>query len=144
MNSNLYDSDYFGWTQQQAELLKSGRFSELDTEHLCEEIEAMGRSSPLQLIRHLEVLLAHLLTWRYQPEFHGVRWAAAILEQRRRLIKMLDANPSLKPALHSCFLETYDNARFSAVMETGLTLEVFPVHPPFNLVDALDPDYLPD
>jgi hypothetical protein len=44
MSANLYESDFFGWAQQQAELLKAGQLTELDTEHLIEEIEAMGRS----------------------------------------------------------------------------------------------------
>lgn len=144
MNASLYESDFFGWTQQQAELLKSGRLSELDTEHLSEEIEAMGRSERLQLTRRIEVLLTHLLKWQYQPEFHGRSWQVTILDQRRRVAKLLDANPGLKPALDSCFLDTYDNARFSAMMETGLSLEIFPVHPPFDLVNALDLDYLPE
>jgi hypothetical protein len=144
VNASLYERDFFGWTQQQSELLKTGRFSELDIEHLCEEIEAMGRSARLQLTRRLEVLLTHLLKWGRQPEFHGQRWASAILDQRRRLAKLIDANPSLKPALHVCFLETYDNARFSAMMETGLTLEDFPAQPPFDLGAVLDPNYLPE
>ncbi|QJD28583.1 DUF29 domain-containing protein [Methylococcus geothermalis] len=144
MNASLYERDFFGWTLQQSELLKAGRFSELDTEHLCEEIEALGRSARLQLTRRLEVLLTHLLKWGHQPESHGQRWESAILDQRRRLAKLMEANPSLKPALHVCFLETYDNARFSAMMETGLTLDAFPAQPPFDLVEVLDPDYLPE
>jgi hypothetical protein len=144
MSGNLYESDFFGWTQRQAELLKSGRFSELDTEHLIEEIEAMGRSERQQLTRRLEVLLVHLLKWRNQPEFRGRSWQLTIIEQRRRIAKLLASNPSLKSALDACFLDAYDDARFGAMKETGLPLDVFPVQPPFDLVKALDLDYLPD
>jgi hypothetical protein len=44
MNANLHDTDFYGWTQKQSELLKAGRIAEVDTEHLIEELEAMGRS----------------------------------------------------------------------------------------------------
>jgi hypothetical protein len=39
-----YDNDFYSWTQEQAELLKNGRFSELDIDNLIEEVESMGRS----------------------------------------------------------------------------------------------------
>jgi hypothetical protein len=144
MNGNLYDSDFFGWTRQQGELLKSGRFEELDTEHLIEEIEAMGRSERQQLTRRLEILLIHLLKWRYQPEFRGRSWQLTILEQRRRIAKLLAANPSLQAELQACFLDGYDDARFGAMRETGLALEIFPEQPEMDLSKALAPDYWPE
>ena len=144
MSANLYESDFFGWTQQQAELLKTGQLTELDTEHLIEEIEAMGRSERQQLTRRLEVLLTHLLKWQYQPEFRGRSWELTIIEQRRRIAKLLTANPSLKPVLDACFLDAYDDARFSAMKETRLPLETFPAQPIIALAKALELDYFPD
>jgi hypothetical protein len=144
MSTNLYESDFFGWTQRQAELLKARRLSELDTEHLIEEIEAMGRSERRELTRRLEVLLIHLLKWRYQPEFRGRSWQLTIIEQRRRIAKLLAANPSLKPELESCFLDAYDDARFGAMKETGLSLHTFPEQSPFDLSETLHLDYLPE
>lgn len=143
MNANLYENDFFGWTQQQADLLKTGRMSELDTEHLLEEIEAMGRGERRDLTRRLEILLVHLLKWRYQPELRGRSLRLTILEQRRRIAKLLAANPSLKPELGKCFLDAYDDARFGAMKETGMALEHFPAETPFEIRDALDMDYLP-
>lgn len=143
MNTILYENDFFGWIQQQAELLKSGRFSELDTEHLIEEVEAMGRSERRELTRRLEVLMTHLLKWQYQPEFRGRSWQLAIIEQRRRISKLLANNPSLKPELESCFLDAYDDARFGAMKETGLELDTFPVEAPFGIEKALKMDFLP-
>ncbi|MDD1650135.1 MAG: DUF29 domain-containing protein [Methylococcaceae bacterium] len=105
MSANLYESDFFGWTQRQSELLRAGRFEEVDTEHLIEEIEAMGRSERQQLTRRLEILLTHLLKWRYQPDFRGRSWQLTIIEQRRRIAKLLAANPSLQARLDACFLD---------------------------------------
>ena len=39
-----YENDYYGWTQEQAFLIKSGKFNELDIENLIEEIESMGKT----------------------------------------------------------------------------------------------------
>jgi len=37
-----YDQDFFTWSQDQARLLRSGRFSQLDIAHLVEEIGDCG------------------------------------------------------------------------------------------------------
>jgi len=42
--SSLYETDFYGWTQEQARLIRSGTISALDMENILEEIEAMGRS----------------------------------------------------------------------------------------------------
>jgi Domain of unknown function DUF29 len=41
--TSLYDRDFFEWTWQVARLLREGRFSEVDVEHLAEEIEDVGK-----------------------------------------------------------------------------------------------------
>lgn len=144
LNAQLYDTDFYGWTQQQSELLRAGRIAEVDTEHLIEELEAMGRSERQQLTRRLEILLTHLLKWRYQPDFRGRSWQLTILEQRRRIAKLLAANPSLQTELEACFLDAYDDARFGAMKETGLPLHTFPEMPEMGLSHALEMDYWPD
>jgi hypothetical protein len=66
MMNNLYDSDFYAWTQQQAQLLRSKHLIKLDILHLAEEPEAMGRSENRELAGRLEVLLIHLLKWQFQ------------------------------------------------------------------------------
>lgn len=144
MSPNRYESDFYGWTQEQSELLRAGLIAEVDTEHLIEELEAMGRSERQQLTRRLEILLTHLLKWRYQPGFRGGSGQLTIIEQRRRIAKLLAANPSLQARLDECLLDAYDDARFGAMRATGLALEVFPEQPEMDLSSALAPDYWPE
>ena len=144
MSAHLYETDFFGWTQQQSQLLKSGRLTEVDTAHLIEEIEALGRSERRQLTQRLEILLTHLLQWRYQPDFRDRSWQLTIIEQRRRIAKLLAANPSLRAELDACFLDAYDDARFGAMKETGLALAIFPEQPDMDLSQTLAPDYWPE
>jgi len=144
MKANLYENDFYGWTQKQSELLRTGRIAEVDTEHLIEELEAMGRGERQQLTRRLEILLTHLLQGRYQPDFRGRSGQLTILEQRRRIAKLLAANPSLQTELEACFLDAYDDARFAAMKETGLPLHTLPEMPEMGLSHALNMDYWPD
>ncbi len=40
-----YDRDFYAWATEQAGLLRAGRLSEADVEHIAEEIETLGRGS---------------------------------------------------------------------------------------------------
>ena len=70
-NATLYDTDFYAWTNEQAALLRAGRWSEADVENIAEEIESMGRSERRELVSRLTVLLMHLLKWRFQPTLRG-------------------------------------------------------------------------
>ncbi|HNF92923.1 MAG TPA: DUF29 domain-containing protein, partial [Accumulibacter sp.] len=61
MQATLYQSDFYTWARQQADLLREGRFDTLDAEHLIEELEAMGSRERRELANRLTVLLTHLL-----------------------------------------------------------------------------------
>jgi hypothetical protein len=63
-NAVDYEADFYAWTMEQAQLLRSGEFSELDIENIAEELESMGRSDKREIESRLTVLLAHLLKWR--------------------------------------------------------------------------------
>lgn len=39
-----YEQDFYGWTQEQAALLRAGRLADLDIANLIEEVETMGRT----------------------------------------------------------------------------------------------------
>lgn len=142
-----YERDYYGWTQEQAALLRTGQLAELDVQHLIEEIESMGRSERRQLTNRLELLLMHLLKWRYQPDrrdIDGKIWLRTIREQRRKIPRLIRDNPSLKSLLEECVRDAYEDARFAASDETGLLVSVFPELCPYTLAQMLDLEFLPD
>lgn len=142
MSANLHATDFFAWTQQQAALIKAGRWLEIDTEHLAEEIEDMGKSERRTLESRLEVLLMHLLKWQYQPGYRGRSWRLTIKEQRIRLIEHLQDNPSLKGKLDQILISAYRLAVIGAERETGL--DGFPDTCPYSMAQILDSEYLPD
>lgn len=143
MSINLHEQDFYGWIQQQADLLRSGRLSELDVEHLIEEIESMGASERSQLQNRLRILLAHLLKWQFQPAYRGRSWLATIEEQRLSLRDLLDENPSLKPHVDERIRKAYPLAVLLAVKETDLDKSSFPRECPYTREQIFDFEYLP-
>jgi hypothetical protein len=90
MPVSSYEQDFYRWTQEQANLLRQGRLSAIDVDHLIEELDTMGARERRELANRLRVLLAHLLTWRYQPGRRSRSWRATIDEQRLSLDDLLD------------------------------------------------------
>lgn len=41
--SDLYDRDFYAWAAEQSALLRAGKLSAADVEHIAEEIESTGR-----------------------------------------------------------------------------------------------------
>ncbi|WP_263064712.1 DUF29 domain-containing protein [Dickeya dadantii] len=139
-----YDNDFYGWTQEQANLLRSGRLAELDIHNLLEEIEAMGRSERRELESRLQVLFMHLLKWEYQPSHRGKSWQLTIEEQRRKATRVLSENPSLKSRLQDIIADAYGDAVIGAERETGLNRGLFPANCPWSFEQAVNPDFYPE
>jgi hypothetical protein len=127
-----YDNDLYAWSQEQAQLLRAGRFSEVDALNVAEEILDVGRNEYDKLESALVVLLMHLLKWDYQPERRSRSWEATILEQRARVGRQLRDNPSLKARLDEAVRDGYRLGRLRAFGETGMDLNVFPEACPYD------------
>jgi hypothetical protein len=140
---NLYERDYYLWLSHTARLISEGKFDEVDTANLIEEIEDMGRSEKRAVESNLTVLLAHLLKYKYQPQKRSNSWRATIIEHRRRIKKAFRDSPSLKQYFSDIFEEAYQDAIRAAAAETGLNLDTFPFESPFTPEQVLNPDYLP-
>lgn len=141
--ANLYDRDYYLWLSHTAQLIKEGKFDELDAANLIEEIEDLGRSEKRAIKSNLVVVLLHLLKYKYQPEKRTNSWKASIREHRRRLRDDFRVSPSLKRYMTEVFDECYQDGREQAADETGLPLDAFPSESPFTPSETLNPDYLP-
>ena len=81
MHNSLYDKDFYGWTHQQAELLRTGKIAEADLKNIAEELEDMGKNLKRELVSRLKILFIHLLKWQYQPSYRGNSWRYSIEEQ---------------------------------------------------------------
>jgi hypothetical protein len=141
---DLYKQDFCLWIERAVTLLSENRLSELDRENLIEEISDMGSSQKNGLESNLEVVLMHLLKYKYQPEKRSNSWRSTLFEHRRRLQKAFKTSPSLKRHFTEEFHDCYKAARKLASLETNISIDTFPITSPFTADQVLDEDYLPE
>ena len=139
-----YDTDFYAWSMDQANLLRSGRYSMLDIQHLAEEIEDLGKRERRALKSRLGVLLGHMLKWQVQPDYPNRKsWRATINTQRRALAELLEENPSLKAQLPTLLAKAYADGVDLAISETPFDSGAFPQQCPWALHEVLG-DYWPE
>lgn len=141
-----YEIDVIAWANEQARLLRAGRFDALDIEHIADEIEDVGKSEQRELVNRMAVLLAHLLKWRCQPARRGSSWQRTIEEQRKATARRLRKTPSLKSDLQDSawWSEVWADALDIATRETGLLYEEFPETCPWTMDEILNESFWPE
>ncbi len=139
----LYDIDLYSWAKLNAALLRDGRLSEIDIEHIAEELEDMGKSEQRALASHIRNLLLHLLKWKYQPGLRGASWELSISTSRDAINDILSDSPSLQPGFPALIERMYPRARKAARIETGLPDTLFPKECPFSAEQALSEGFQP-
>jgi hypothetical protein len=122
----------------------SGRLEQLDTEHLAEEIEALGRQERRELVNRLGILLGHLLKWQFQPQLRGKSWQATIIEQRQDIQELIAESPSLKSYLAEAMEKAYRKGLLLVVRETPLSLQDLPDQCPYTFEQVMDPSFYPE
>ncbi|WNZ22642.1 DUF29 domain-containing protein [Leptolyngbya sp. NK1-12] len=141
MPSNLYETDFYAWTQEQSKLLKAGDFKHLDIVNLVEEIESLGKQQRQELRNRLGILIGHFLKWDYQPEKRSKSWRVTIRIQRREVEALLSDNPSLKSYLPEAIAKGYEAGLDLAVLETPLDYKDLPTDCTYTVDQIFDPEF---
>ena len=131
MGTASYDQDVIAWSREQAALLRAGRFSQLDIEHLADEIEDVGKSEKREVASRMAVLLAHLLKWQHQPARRSRSWEITIKTRREGLAIALRETPSLKSVMRDADWQrtAWIDAVDRATREAGLDVDFGEVCP---------------
>lgn len=132
----LYSEDFYGWSQHTAQLVREGRWSEIDRDHVAEEIGDLGISQERALISQIIRVLKHLLKSKYQPHKHTRSWDLTIAEGRVRISQIIRRNPSLESQLDALLADAYELARIRAAGETDLDVATFPEKCPFTIAEV--------
>jgi hypothetical protein len=145
-HSDLYDTDFYAWCEEQAALLHDHKWLDVDRDHLIEELALMAGNERRALGSYLQGLLLHLLKWQYQPQRRqtGHSWADSILHNREHMQDLLEDSPSLRRHLAPLLLRHYPRARREAASETDMPLATFPEACPWTLEQILHPDFWPE
>jgi hypothetical protein len=100
----LYDRDFFLWTQEQAAALRRAKASNLPLywENLAEEIESLGKSDHRELTSQITRILRQLLKLTISPAAEPrAGWRASITEARGQIDLLLEDSPSLRREIDS-------------------------------------------
>lgn len=143
-STNLYEKDFYAWTQEQAKLIKDKALIKLDLNHLYEELNIMGAKEKSELKNRLAQLLMHLLKWKYQSIRQSRSWKNTIEDQREELEDLLKDNPSLKNKINECFERSYKKAIRRAIEETGLDESVFPQECEWSIDEIMNETFFPN
>lgn len=140
----LYDTDFVEWADHTAELLRHGKFDEIDLEHLIEEVEGLAGNDRRAIRSQLLRLLMHLVKERIQPERSGSSWRGSIINARQEIRGLLEDSPSLQRHLEERLPKIYRTALKDALEETQLTAKAkeFGLHEscPYTISSLLEDD----
>ena len=145
-NAELYDQDFYAWTQATAALVQAGKWHEIDPKCLTEELHDLGISQYNAVSSDLYPVLLHLLKWQYQPtrQVDSHSWRDSIVEHRDRIDRLCTRSPALRRHLPAMLAEEYPRARRRAWTQTGLPLATFPEACPWSVAQILDEDFWPE
>ena len=148
---DLYDQDFYVWTQRQAAALRRLAASrpniDLDFPHLIEEVEDLGTSQRDAVRSQVRRIIEHLLKLEYsRARYPRTGWRDSIIDARAELDDKL--SPSLRGDLEQHLPRLWAQARTKA--ENALrghreadSADLLPADCPYALDDLLTDGWYP-
>ena len=144
--NRIYEDDFYAWSKEQADLLRAGRYAELDLAHLIEEVDDLGGALKRSVRSRVRTIIEHLLKLEHSPaqEPRG-GWYDTVIAQRSDLVDEL--TPSLAREIEADFPRLYDRARADAATSLqkhaeGAAADALPTVCPYTL-DQITGDWWP-
>jgi hypothetical protein len=141
--SPLYERDFYAWANEQAALLREGRLSETDIEHIAEEVEDLAKRERREFVDALASLFRHLLKWGAQPAKQCESRKSRIAGKRLRAAMFLGESPSLALQINELTVIAYRRARLQATVKTGFAEDRFPAVCPWSFEQVMADDFWP-
>jgi Domain of unknown function DUF29 len=138
--ADLYDDDFYQWTQQQATAIRAGNWEAIDRKHLAEEVEDWWKTDSARLRQALQDICVWLLAYTYAPEQRQAHysWYVRITSLRVDLEVITDIWSNLAVRAQDMLPKAYARSREQAPQESGLPLETFPETCPWTLEQVLN------
>jgi hypothetical protein len=142
----LYEEDFYLWVERQTDLLRKGRFRDLDLAHLIEEVEDLGVNLRNAVTSRTREIILHLLKLQYSPAVDPrAGWRDSVGKQRDDL--ELELTASLKRHLENELENIFQRARRRAIDELArdhVVANDLPKACPYTLEQIIDPVWRPD
>lgn len=142
-NPSDYEDDVHSWAFEQAQLLRLGRFSEVDLPNVIEELESLGREIEIQLETAYCDLIAGLLEWNAAPENRTIELSKTIRNARFSIRQEERDSKSLRDRAKAIVHEVYSQSVRQAMIATGRPRSDFPIACPYELDFLRNPDSFP-
>jgi hypothetical protein len=144
--AQLYEQDFYVWAKSQADLLRAGRYADLDLKHLIEEVDDLGESLRRSVRSRIRTIIEHFLKLEHSPaqDARG-GWYDTVLAQRSDLLDEL--TPSIRREVEPALPDLYDRARQNAATSLRKrgkhdASDALPTTCPYTL-DQITGDWLP-
>jgi hypothetical protein len=111
---SLYEEDFVAWADQQAALIRAGRWEQLDRENLAEEVESLAGSDRRKSESYTSRIIEHLLKLQFTPSPRDYpHWRGEIFLFRRQLARHVTATirRELIPQLPELFRDEVESLR---------------------------------
>jgi Domain of unknown function DUF29 len=146
VEKELYEEDFYSWAKAQADLLRAGRYSDLDLEHLIEEVDDLGESLKRSVRSRIRTIIEHLLKLEHSPARDPhTGWVETVMTQRSDLEDEL--TPSIRREVEPALPDLYDRARRNVATSLrkhgeNAAADALPKSCPYAL-DQITGDWLP-
>ena len=127
-----YEEDYYTWVNEQVELLRLGRNSEIDTLNVAEELRSHALREKHLLTEALMHVIKYLLRWDSQPKLRSRNWACEVRIQRLHIAELLGDSPGLRSVLAKALASGYFYGRCRALAETEIDEDLLPELCPYS------------
>jgi hypothetical protein len=138
MTTPDYESDFYAWTQAQAQAIRAQDWAAVDRAHVAEEIADLWKSAD----HDLTGLLLGLLELIYRPcpdEVGRYYWQASVIDYHRSMLAdWLEDSSRLRPVLEGMLAEDYAWARERVMARRTPSTAEPPAACPWSLAQLLD------
>ncbi len=145
--ASKHDTDFYEWTREQAEMLRSRNWDALDLEHLIEEVEDLGDYKLDAFEGALTRVVEHLLKLQFSPADEP-RWGWRVSANTHRVnaLRLLRRAKSLRKLAD--LAQVYEDARGLAAdslrERDGIDPSALPGGCPYTLDQILDRGWFPE
>jgi len=127
-----YETDYYGWLEDQAALLKAGRLDEIDAQNIAEEIKDVGTRQYDRLADITQALIFYVLKWDLQPDRRSQSMVFSIDAHRDQISTLLKRNPSLAAEVRELLPDAYLFATYDIMRDSDLPEKIFASECPYD------------